>query len=339
MKYQWLWIAALIAGTVYVLHRHNNQPEYKSINGKIFGTIYKITYQHNDDLKPEVEKELKRFDASLSPFNENSIITKVNRNEEVKTDMFFQQVFRRSMEISAETGGAFDITTAPLVNAWNFGFKKEVFPDEAMIDSLLQIIGYEKIALEGDAVVKQDPRIMLNCSAVAKGYAADVIGRLLAGKNIKNYMVEIGGEIVTKGMNPKNELWRIGINEPTDDFLSQKLYTTLKLNDAALATSGNYRNYYYKDGKKYAHTIDPSTGYPVEHNLLSTTVIACDCMTADALATAFMVMGVEKAKAFAEARSDIAVYLIYKDEKGELTDYYTENMEEYLDDITSIFDL
>ena len=162
-----------------------------------------------------------------------------------------------------------------------------------MIDSLLQITDYEKVKLENGRVIKQDPRIMLSCSAVAKGYSVDVIAQLLDRKGIKNYMVDIGGEVVVKGVNPKNNLWRIGINKPIDDSLSvrQDLQTVLDLTDLGMATSGNYRNFYYKDGKKYAHTIDPRTGYPVQHNILSATVIAEDCMTADALATAFMVMG------------------------------------------------
>ena len=156
------------------------------------------------------------------------------------------------MEISRETKGAFDITIAPLANAWGFGFKKGAFPDSLMIDSLLQITDYEKVKLENGRVIKQDPRIMLSCSAVAKGYSVDVIAQLLDRKGIKNYMVDIGGEVVVKGVNPKNNLWRIGINKPIDDSLSvrQDLQTVLDLTDLGMATSGNYRNFYYKDGKK-----------------------------------------------------------------------------------------
>ncbi len=163
------------------------------------------------------------------------------------------------MEISRETQGAFDITIAPLANAWGFGFKKGTFPDSVMIDSLLQITGYDKVKLENEKIIKQDPRIMLSCSAVAKGYSVDVVARLLDRKGIKNYMIDIGGEVVVKGFNPKNDRWRIGINKPIDDSLSvkQDIQTVLKVTDLGMATSGNYRNFYYKDGKKYAHTIDP----------------------------------------------------------------------------------
>ena len=238
------------------------------------------------------------------------------------------------MEISKETDGAFDITVAPLANAWGFGFKKRAFPDSAMIDSLLEITGYTKVALsEKGKVVKQDARMMLSCSAVAKGYAVDVIAQFLAKKGIKNFMVDIGGEIVARGENPKKSSWRIGINKPVDDSLSinQELQTVLNVSDVGIATSGNYRNFYYKDGKKYAHTIDPRTGYPVQHNILSATVVAKDCMSADAYATAFMVMGLEEAERFANAHPDIDACFIYTDEKGELQIYYTKGMERFIE--------
>ena len=332
-KKSFLWLAFLILATIWILVRHNQQVGYYSVKGLVFGTVYKITYQHDGDLKPEIEAELKRFDQSLSPFNDSSVISRVNRNEELVTDSFFQKCFHRSMEISRETKGAFDITVAPLANAWGFGFKKGAFPDSIMIDSLLQITGYQKVKLENGKVIKEDPRVMLSCSAVAKGYSVDVVARYLDSKGIKNYMVDIGGELVVKGVNPKEEAWRIGINKPVDDSLSlnQEIQTTLKLTNVGIATSGNYRNFYYKDGKKYAHTIDPRTGYPVQHNILSATVVADDCMTADALATAFMVMGLDEAEAFTKSHPNIGAYFIYSDEKGEVKSYFTKNMKQYLD--------
>ena len=332
-KKSFLWLAFLILATIWILVRHNQQVGYYSVKGLVFGTVYKITYQHDGDLKPEIEAELKRFDQSLSPFNDSSVISRVNRNEELVTDSFFQKCFHRSMEISRETKGAFDITVAPLANAWGFGFKKGAFPDSIMIDSLLQITGYRKVKLENGKVIKEDPRVMLSCSAVAKGYSVDVVARYLDSKGIKNYMVDIGGELVVKGVNPKEEAWRIGINKPVDDSLSlnQEIQTTLKLTNVGIATSGNYRNFYYKDGKKYAHTIDPRTGYPVQHNILSATVVADDCMTADALATAFMVMGLDEAEAFTKSHPNIGAYFIYSDEKGEVKSYFTKNMKQYLD--------
>ena len=309
-KKSFLWLAFLILATIWILARRNQKAEFNTASGFVFGTVYKIAYQHDADLKPEIEAELKRFDQSLSPFNDSSVISRINRNEELVTDSFFQTCFNRSMEISRETKGAFDITIAPLANAWGFGFKKGAFPDSLMIDSLLQITGYEKVKLENGKVVKQDPHIMLSCSAVAKGYSVDVIARLLDRKGIKNYMVDIGGEVVVKGKNATGDLWRIGINKPYDDSLAvkQDIQVVLNLTDLGMATSGNYRNYYYKDGKKYAHTIDPRTGYPVQHSILSSTVIAEDCMTADALATSFMVMGLEEAEKFCKANPMIDAY-------------------------------
>lgn len=330
-KKSFIWLGILLLATIWILVRKNNVP-YHSINGLVFGTIYNITYQYDGNLKPEIEAELKRFDGSLSPFNDSSVISRINRNEEIVTDSFFQTCFNRSMEISEETHGAFDITIAPLANAWGFGFKKGEFPDSTKIDSLLQITDYKKVKLVDGRIVKEDPRIMLSCSAVAKGYSVDVVARLLEKKGIQNYMVDIGGEIVAKGKNSRNGLWRIGINKPIDDSLSvnQEIQTILELSDAGLATSGNYRNFYYKDGKKYAHTIDPRTGYPVQHSILSATVIAEDCMTADALATAFMVMGLEEASAFANAHPAIDAYFIYSDENGKFQTFFTDGMKKYM---------
>lgn len=327
-----IWLGILLLGTIWILTQRSKQMPYTSINGLVFGTIYNITYQYDGDLKDEIEAELKKFDSSLSPFNDTSVISRVNRNEDIVTDAFFQTCFNRSMEVSTATQGAFDITIAPLANAWGFGFKKGTFPDSTMIDSLLQITGYQKVKLENGKIVKADPRIMLSCSAVAKGYGVDVVARYLDSKGIQNYMIDIGGELVLKGKNPKDEAWRIGINKPVDDSLSvnKELQTTLQLTDVGIATSGNYRNFYYKDGKKYAHTIDPRTGYPVQHNILSSTVIAKDCMTADALATAFMVMGLKEAEAFANAHPDIDAYFIYSDDQGNLKTYVTKNMEKYI---------
>lgn len=331
-KKSFLWLAFLILATIWILARHNQKAEFNTASGLVFGTVYKIAYQYKDDLKPEIEAELKRFDQSLSPFNDSSVISRVNRNEELVTDSFFQTCFNRSMEISRETEGAFDITIAPLANAWGFGFKKGAFPDSLTIDSLLQITGYEKVKLENGKVIKQDPRTMLSCSAVAKGYSVDVVARLLDRKGIKNYMIDIGGEVVVKGKNATGDLWRIGINKPYDDSLSvkQDIQIILNLTDVGMATSGNYRNYYYKDGKKYAHTIDPRTGYPVQHSILSSTVIAEDCMTADALATSFMVMGLEEAEKFCKAHPMIDAYFIYSGKDGNFETYYTEGIKKYL---------
>lgn len=325
-------ILILVIATIAIIHRRNNEAPYQKNHGFIFGTIYNITYQSEKDLSSDIKNELKLFDASLSPFNKESVITKVNQGKDIKLDSLFLNVYHKAMDISKQTNGAFDITVAPLVNAWGFGFKSGISIDSAKVDSLRSLVGYQKINLKDGKITKADPRIMLDCSAVAKGYASDVIAQLLIRKGIKNFMVEIGGEIVVKGINSKRESWRIGINKPVDDSLStnQEIERIVQITNAGLATSGNYRNFYYKDGKKYAHTIDPRTGYPVQHSILSSTVIAKDCMTADALATAFMVMGLEESIKFIEAREGIEAYFIYSDSKGNNKAYSTKGMQRLL---------
>ncbi|MCD8166996.1 MAG: FAD:protein FMN transferase [Bacteroides sp.] len=322
-----LWLIPLAVASFFII-KNNKEAEYRTNQGLIFGTVYNMTYQYTEDLQPEIDTLLQQFNRSLSPFLESSVISKVNRNEEVVTDSFFTYVFKRSLEISRLTDGAFDITIAPLVNAWGFGFKKSEWIDSTLVDSLLQFTGYEKIRMDNNQVIKTDPHIMITCSAIAKGYATDVIANFLSGRGIKNFMVEIGGEVVVKGENPTGEAWKIGINAPIEDAASMEseLQSVLQLTDCGLATSGNYRNFYYKDGIKYAHTIDPRTGYPVQQDILSATVIAADCLTADALATAFMVMGLEQVKVFLATHPEIDAYLIYTDDEGNTQDFYTDNL-------------
>ena len=318
----------LVIGTVIIIKQQKNI-NYQHDEGFIFGTIYHITYHSDNNLKKEIEAELKKVDLSLSPFNKTSVISKVNRNENPVVDPMFKEVFLLAENISNETHGAFDITVAPLVNEWGFGFKKGVEPTRQVIDSLKYIVGYQKVKLTPkNYVQKQDPRIMLDCSAIAKGYGCDVVARLLRKNGINDYMIEIGGEIVTRGFNQKQEPWRIGVNKPTDDSLntSQELQTILNVTDIAMATSGNYRNFYYKNGKKYAHTIDPKTGYPVQHTLLSATVLAKDCATADAYATSFMIMGLEKAKEILNRHSELMAYLIYTNDDGKTEVWYSPSL-------------
>ncbi|WP_418660654.1 FAD:protein FMN transferase [Bacteroides ilei] len=329
LKWQLPFLIILIVGTVLILRK---QAPYQTNEGMVFGTIYKITYQSKENLKPEIEAALQKVDNSLSPFNKQSVITHVNNNENMEVDSLFTQVFQLSKEISEETHGAFDITVAPLVNAWGFGFKNATNVTDAVIDSLQEFVGIDKIDLVNGKIVKKDPRVILDCSAIAKGYGVDCVARLLDSKGVKNYMIDIGGELVMKGKNPKMETWRIGINKPIDDSLSvnQELQTVLEITDVGLATSGNYRNFYYKDGKKYAHTIDPRTGYPIQHNILSSTVVAKDCATADAYATSFMVLGLDSAKTICNAHPELDAYFIYTKEDGTTDIYFTEGMKRYL---------
>ncbi len=319
LRWQLPFLLLLVVGTIYVIRSNPQAVPYQQEEGAIFGTFYHVTYQCDSSLQEEIERELRRVDASLSPFNDSSVISRINRGENMKPDSMFVHVFRLSKEISEATRGAFDITVAPLVNAWGFGFKNEKDITPAKIDSLLQFVGFQKISLKEGEIVKQDPRVILDCSAIAKGYGSDVIAQTFERKGVKNYMVEIGGEIVVKGVNPKGKKWKVGINKPVEDSLSEAnvVQTILNVTDIAIATSGNYRNYYYRDGKKYAHTIDPHSGYPVQHSILSSTVLAKDCATADAYATAFMVLGLEASKEVLEVHPEIQACFIYADEKGE----------------------
>ena len=321
-KKKWIWqlpfLLLLIVGTVLIIRQQRAMP-YQMNSGMVFGTVYNITYECDSDLHQAIKAELQKVDNSLSPFNEHSVITAINQNQDVKPDEMFLTVFNKAMEISRETDGAFDITVAPLVNAWGFGFKNGSQPNRQQVDSLRRLIGYEKVTLKDDRIVKQSPDIMLDCSAIAKGYGSDVVARFLQQQGVKNFMVEIGGEVVTSGVNPQRLPWRIGVTKPTDDSLSIKgeIQSVLNVTDLAMATSGNYRNFYYKGGKKYAHTIDPKTGYPVQHSLLSATVLAKDCATADAYATSFMVLGIDGAKKVLERHPELMAYFIYADDKGQ----------------------
>lgn len=317
----------MIFGSIYVIRQQQNTP-YQRDEGFIFGTIYHITYQSDVNYQKEIEAELQKVDNSLSPFNKTSIISRINRNEDVKVDNLFAEVFQLAEKISKETDGAFDITVAPMVNAWGFGFKTGNPPTKQTVDSLRAIVGFQKVTLEEEHVKKQNPHIMLDCSAIAKGYGSDIVARFLKKKGIQNFMVEIGGEIVVNGNSEKQVPWRVGINKPTDDSLntSQELQDVINVTDIAMATSGNYRNFYYKNGKKYAHTIDPKTGYPVQHNILSATVLAKNCATADAYATSFMVMGLDGAKKVLEKHPELDAYLIYSDEKGNNRIWYSPEL-------------
>lgn len=306
----------LIVGTIIIVGE--NKPTYRTHQGKIFGTLYTVTYEHNADLQLQIVAAMQAVDNSLSPFNKKSIITHINNNDSIEVDALFSEVFHTAKQIHDESHGAFDPTVAPLVNAWGFGFKKGTDVSSATIDSLCQLVDFNNVTLSEGHVTKSDSRIMLDFSAIAKGYGSDCVARVLDSCGIQNYMVEIGGEVVVKGHNKKGNPWGIGITKPVDDSLSvsQELQTILRLTDCAIATSGNYRNFYYKDGVKYAHTIDPRTGYPVQHSLLSATVIADNCMRADALATAFMVLGVDSAMAYCERHPEIKGYFIVAADSG-----------------------
>ena len=332
-KKRLLWqvpfLVLLIVGTVLIIRQQQNMP-YQKYSDFVFGTTFTVTYQCDSDMNHSIKDELMKVDFSLSPFNEKSIITAINNNQDVTPDKMFMDVFQLAMDISRETNGAFDITVAPLVNAWGFGFKNGEKPTAQQVDSLRQIIGYQKVSVENGKIRKQDPRMMFDCSAIAKGYGTDVVARFLRSRGVKNFMVEVGGESITSGVNPERLPWRVGVIKPDDDSLnvSHELQTVLNVTDIAMATSGNYRRFYYKNGKKYAHTIDPATGYPVQHNILSATVLAKTCAMADAYATSFMVMGLDGAQKVLERHPELMAYFIYDDGQGKNAVWFSPSLKD-----------
>ena len=313
---------------------------YQHNTGQIFGTTYHITYQSDKDLHREILQRLQLVDQTFSTFNDESIISKINRNEPVKLNQMFIEVFDLAKTVSKDTHGAFDITVAPLVNVWGFGFKSGTPPTKAVIDSLRHLTGYEKVKLIGSKVRKQDPRIMLDCSAIAKGYGSDVVAQYLRSRDVENFMIEIGGEVVVQGNSDTRLPWRIGVTKPTDDStqVNNELQTVLNVSNTAMATSGNYRRFYYKNGKKYAHTIDPKTGYPVQHNILSATVLANTCAKADAYATSFMVLGLEKTQQVLQHHPDLMVYLIYADGQGKNKVWYSPSLKKAIQGAENLSD-
>lgn len=321
-----LFLVALIVGTVFIL----SGSKYYTNEGQIFGTTYHITYAGTNDLDKEIRAELQRVDDALSMFNKQSVLSKFNRNEKYDvSNARFNDVVRLSLQLSRETDGAFDITVAPLVNEWGFGFKHRERINASKIDSLRAFVGYDKLFYEGDRLNKRDSRVTIDCGAVAKGYGVDCVARLLSSKGCTNYMVEIGGEVVVKGKNAKGKKWTIGINKPVDDSTKtvNEVQSLLHVSDCGIATSGNYRNFYYVDGRKVSHTIDPKTGQPVQHSLLSATVLTPSCAKSDALATSFMVMGLDRAKVFLAKHKDVQAYFIFADGQGKYNVWMTEGMQ------------
>jgi thiamine biosynthesis lipoprotein len=313
--------------------------KYYKTSGEVFKTSFQVQYKYKQELSDEIQVCFDKFNLSLNPFNKQSIIYKVNNNEPVELDDWFITVFNRAGDVYKLSGGTYDITCAPLINLWGFGFSKIDHANQSaidslkpVIDSLKQFVGYKKIRIEGRKIVKDDPRIQLNASSIAKGYACDVIAQLLESHGITDYMVEIGGEIHAKGKNTHGECWKIEIRKPFDETSVQKteMKEVVELCNQSIATSGNYINYYIKDGKKIAHTINPLTGYPAESNILSASVFYSDCMTADAFATAFMTMDMENACKVGNMIPGLDYLFIYSDENGVLKERYSSGLDQYL---------
>ena len=315
------WIAlgfAIIAAVLLLLLPNTPKKQYYHNQGNVFGTYYNIRYESTEDLHQAIQQRLQEFDHSLSMFNPQSVISKVNRNDSVVTDSLFKAMYHEAHAISQLSGGAFDITVAPLVNAWGFGTKIQeprTKNQDINLDSIKAFVGYQHIRLNNHHLEKDDNRITLDASAIAKGYACDVVADLLRENGCQNLLVDIGGEVVLQGVNDKGNAWRVGITRPTIDATGaeKELQEVIASSDLCMATSGNYLQYYFVDGQRRSHTIDPRNGYPVQHSLLSATVTASTCMRADALATACMVLGERAALDMINQTTDAACYLIIAD--------------------------
>jgi thiamine biosynthesis lipoprotein len=312
----------------------SKKPVIENFTGFTQGTTYSIVYDNSINITPmdlqvKVEKILHDFDVSLSVYNDSSIISRINRNETAVPDSFFIDVFSKSVLISQMTDGAFDITVGPLVRAWGFGPDDHKNFTEGKRDSLLKLVGMDKIRLEEGRLVKADPGVTLDVNAIAQGYSVDVVCRYLKSIGLSDYLVEIGGEVMavgTKGGAP----WRIGIDRPEDNNMvpGQSLQAIIKISDMAVSTSGNYRKFYVEDGIKYSHTIDPKTGYPAKNRLLSTTIVADNCTLADGIATACMVMGKEKAIDFIKSHPGLSAYFVFSDDNGNFKTWMSDDLKE-----------
>jgi thiamine biosynthesis lipoprotein len=305
-------------------------------SGEAQGTYYSVTYYSSSgqNYQQDIDSILNAFDQSVSVYKDSSIISRINNNDTtVIADNIFVDIFNHAKEVSDKTGGAFDMTIGPLVNAWGFGTSPILKNDSASIDSLRTLVNYKTVRLSGQKVQKDNPGIRLDFNAIAQGYSVDIISRFLDEKGISAYLVDIGGEVYAKGHKPSGQRWRVGIEKPAQDMdASQQVKVIVELENEALSTSGNYRKYYEKNGIRYSHTIDPSTGYPVTHTLLSVSVKAKNCWTADAYATAFMVMGLEKSKKFLEQEKDLDAYFIFSDQGGNMKSFATEGIEKLIVD-------
>lgn len=309
---------------------------FDNFGGFAQGTTYSVTFANKgnidpQELKSEIEKILKEFDLSLSLYADSSILSRVNRNEDVQVDRYFSEAFRKSVEISELSEGAFDITVGPLTRAWGFGPDDYRNFSESKLDSLLKLIGMEKVRLENNRVIKTDPAIKFDFNAIAQGYSVDVVSEYLDSRGIRNSLVEIGGEVRAKG-DKNGVLWRIGIDRPEDNnnMPGNNLQAVISMKDRSLATSGNYRKFYVEDGVKYSHTIDPRTGYPARNTLLSATILADDCATADGIATACMVIGKDQTIEFLGEHPEYDALLIYSDESGNFVTWSTDNLKKFI---------
>jgi FAD:protein FMN transferase len=326
---------ALLA-VILVVSSCSPDAEYAEINGLTQGTTYHIVVEKHSGLdimklRQDIEALLADIDNSLSIYNDSSVISLINSNQSDMTDTLFRTVFRASSLISEQSGGLFDITIGPLVKSWGFGPDALKRFDVTMLDSLQALVGMDKLWLDGNRLIKADPDMFIDVNAIAQGYTVDLVVELLARHGIDECLVEVGGELRTSG-NKRGKGWYVGIDTPTDGNYTPgaDLQAKVRLDNRALATSGNYRKFFVEEGVKYSHTIDPRTGYPVRHTLLSATIIATDGATADAWATACMVAGTDAAVALIDKYDFLEGYLIYSDENGEMMSWMSEGVRDLI---------
>lgn len=346
MLIRWSAIACL-ASIIWCFQSCKSDPAviYKELDGKTMGTTYHITYFGASDYQAAIDSLLKVINQEVSTYIPTSTISQFNQADssydlglaaqdtahpQYLTRKHFIINFLRSKEIFELSKGAFDPTVMPLVNYWGFGYTPEKRTigdiDSLIVDSLLQYVGFSYVAYDNTELVKDQAGVQLDFSAIAKGYAVDELGRFLESRGVRDYMVEIGGEVRARGKNEKGEFWNLGINLPNEDAALEDLIATVRLPNLSLATSGNYRNYYEIDGVKYSHTINPFTGFPERNNLLSASIFFEDCMTADALATTCMVMGYEKAVEFIDGIPGAEAYFVYGNSDGKIKTNMTEGL-------------
>lgn len=314
----------------------NEQLEPVKLSGEAQGTYYSIIYfdGENRDFQPEIDSVLNAFDQSVSLWVPNSILSRVNQNDPtVVIDEYFLLNVELALQVATATEGAFDFTVAPLVKAWGFGFDEKRNVDKQIIDSLLPIVNYRKVRIENEKVIKSDQRITFDFNAIAQGFSVDLIAEWLENKGVFNYLVDIGGEVKGRGIKADGSFWKIGVEKPAANKSDARdLKAIVELKNASIATSGNYRKFYEEDGVRYSHTIDPQTGYPVQHSLLSVSVLTNNTALADAYATAFMVWGYEKSKSFIENHPELDAFFIYSDNTGNYKTYATAGFKEVITD-------
>ena len=321
---------AIVLSITALLAACTKQPQKIIIEGQAQGSFYAITYfdEQNRNFRQEIDSIFHAVDLSINLWVDSSIISKVNRNEPVTLDSIFIDNFYIAQEAARLSDGYFDPTIAPIVSAWGFSYKSGDSLTPQLIDSLRCLVDYRKIHIENGQVVKDDPNMRLDFNAIGQGYTSDLIATFLESRGIKNYLVDTGGEIMARGCKPDGQPWIVGIEKPADNWDSEQVVQTrVSLRDKGLVTSGSTRKYVERDGKRYSHCINPKTGYPVEHQVLSATVLAENSVWADALASICMVMGMERSLPLIESMDGVEAYYIFVNGNNELETFAMKGFE------------